>query len=324
MGLCYLLYGGIFVDLKLKYYNDGSGLFRPGESVYINKVTEKSKSHLHAHDFIEIAYVASGEGIHRIGDKEYSVSRGDLFIINYDVPHEFRSFPEPEKPGLVVYNCIFKPEFIDYTLINCNDFYDITHHFLFQSLFPYEDEEPDRIKISPDECDEIENLYGKMLMEYTQMKAGYIEIIRAYTIELLVTIFRLLKARSNVEDKITVKRKQMIENVMRYLKENYNKNLKLEDLAMMYFFSRSYFCKLFREVTGMTVSEYIQKIRIQEACRLLRQTRKTVLEILQLVGYKDIKFFNNVFKRNTGETPGNYRKKYGVYNEVNAVDEKGG
>lgn len=293
---------------SLAYYSTGENVFRSGEAIYINRATEQAESHLHAHNFIEIAYVASGEGIHKIEGMEYTVSKGDLFVINYDVAHEFRSFSDPSQPRLIVYNCIFKPEFLDYTLINCKDFSDIAHHFLFRSLFPHEDNRSCDIKLLGKDSVEIESLYTKMYTEYIDASKGYIEMLRAYVILLLVTIFRLYAETDRSDDQMNIRHKQMIEKVMVYMKENYRREVKLEELSMMSFFSRNYFCKLFKETTGMTVSEYIQKLRIEEACSLLQNTNKTILEISLEVGYRDLKFFTEVFKRLTGKTPGSYRK----------------
>jgi len=58
----------------------------------------------------------------------------------------------------------------------------------------------------------------------------------------------------------------------------------------------------------VTVSEYIQKIRIEEACNLLRNSNYKVILIAQMVGYKDIKHFNEIFKKITGMTPSSYKK----------------
>ena len=269
--------------------------------------TEKTETHLHTHDFIEIAYVASGEGVHQIADQSYTVSKGDIFVINYDIAHQFRSYSDLSLPRLVVYNCIFRPEFVDYSLINCKDFSEITHHFLFNSLFPEEERGACDIKIIGEDCLEIEDLYMKMYREYTLKTKGYIEMLRAYVITLLVTIFRLYSVNKEAKSKINMQRKEIIENAITYMQQNYNKDLKIENISMKSFLSRNYFCKLFKECTGMTAIEYIQKLRIRKACDLLKKTDKTVLEIAEQVGYNDIKFFNEVFKRYVGKTPGAYR-----------------
>ena len=286
----------------------GNNFFRNGESIYVNKAIEEVEPHPHSHDFLEIAYVTSGRGIHRIGDVEYCVSQGDLFIINYNILHEFRSLQDQSESRLIVYNCVFNPDFLDYSLVNCKDFSDITHHFLFRSLFPEEGENKSDIRLHGRDSRGIEDLYEKMFREYHLKENGYIEILRAYVIELLITIFRTFRKSSMLEEGIDSQRRQVIEKVMLYMKHNYTQELKLEDLSLMAFLSRNYFCKQFKDVTNMTVMEYAQKIRMEEACRLLLDTDKKVIDIISEVGYRDIKFFNQVFKRKTGMTPSEYRK----------------
>jgi AraC family L-rhamnose operon transcriptional activator RhaR len=299
---------GIFMKNQLNYYNTGKGMFREGETIYINKAFEEPQPHLHAHDFIEIAYVASGCGIHRIKDKEYSVSKGDLFIIDHDVPHEFRSLSGNPKVDLIVYNCIFQPEFLDYSLVNCRDFSNITNNLLFKSIFPEEIESPADIKLLEQDNRDIFLIYEKMYHEYHFMNPGYIELLRAYLIELLITVFRAYRKINQAQGAVESNRNKIIENVMSYLKSNYTQNLKLEDLSTMAFLSRNYFCKLFKDTTGMTVFEYTQRLRIDEACKMLSETDKKVSHIAAEVGYNDLKFFTQIFKRNTGKTPGEYRK----------------
>lgn len=294
---------------SLVYYDTGEKVFQPDEWVYINKAYEEPTPHLHAHDFIEIAYVASGQGIHRMGGQEYTVSKGDIFIINYNIPHEFRSSPNLSHPRLFVYNCIFKPEFIDYSLVNCKDFSGLTHHILFNSLFPEEKESSPDIRVVDSESAGIEDLYGRMFREYTIKEPGYIEVLRSNVIELLVKIFRQYHRKDPALKGAEAQRRQIIETVIQYMKSNYTQELKLEDLSMMAFLSRNYFCKLFKDSTGMTVFEYAQKIRMDEACRLLKGTDKKVVDIALDVGYKDVKFFNQVFKKIMGKTPVEYKRQ---------------
>lgn len=287
----------------------GEKYFRDGETVFINRVVLKEKTLWHAHDFIEIAYVASGYGKHVVGNQEYSVSKGNLFIINYNTPHEF--IPLGNLAGdMLIYNCIFKPEFLDYSMVNCNDFSDVAGSFLFRSFFPDEcmDTDYEDIKLIDYFDVKISELFEKMHDEYEKQEKGYIEIIRAYVIELLVTIFRFFEKKKMPNENLETGRRNIIGKVMEYIKDNYMHDIRLEELSMMAFLSPTYFSRLFKEHTGLTVSEYTQRIRVEEACRLLTQTDKKVIEIAGEVGYKDIKFFNKVFKRNTGKTPFEFRR----------------
>jgi YesN/AraC family two-component response regulator len=60
---------------------------------------------------------------------------------------------------------------------------------------------------------------------------------------------------------------------------------------------------------NMTFSSYLQKVRINNACRLLANTNNKIEEIAHFVGYSDTKFFNSIFKKVLGSTPREYRNK---------------
>lgn len=100
---------------------------------------------------------------------------------------------------------------------------------------------------------------------------------------------------------------QIVESTLKYLKENYHKHLSLDDLAAQAFLSKDYFARLFRETTGMPISALLQKIRIEEACKLLTNTSMKVDDIALQCGFSDIKYFYNAFKKHTGLTPRQYR-----------------
>jgi AraC family L-rhamnose operon transcriptional activator RhaR len=295
----------------LIYRDTGEIFFNNGNSIYINCFCESSEPHLHIHDFIEISYVASGTGIHILGDKEYEVCEGDLFLINYHIPHEFRSIASPRTSPLSVYNCVFKPDFINANLIDFKDFTDVIHYLSFRSIFSLESDNIDDIKIIGGENINLEAIFKKMLKEFTNQEEGYIELLRGYLIELLIKIFRSLKKSDKTENSMMSHHTKLIDQSIQYLKTNYSINVKLSDLASRSFLSPAYFCKLFKDYTGITISEYVQKLRIEEACNLLKLTDDKIIVITQKVGYKDIKHFNDVFKRLTGMTPSVYRKSHG-------------
>lgn len=290
------------------YRDTGEQFFRHGHSIFLNYISESPKPHLHVHDFIEISYVASGTGIHILGDKTYEVGKGDLFLINYDVPHEFRSFDSPSAAPLEVYNCVFKPDFIDVNLIDYMDFSDVIHYLSFRSIFTIEADHVDDVKILGGGNSAIEAIYRKMLEEFTRQEEGYVELLRAYLIELLIHIFRVLKKSGKAGGAAMTHHAKLIEQSKQYLRANYALGAKLNELASQSFLSPTYFCKLFKDYTGTTISEYVQSLRIEEACQLLQHTDEKIIAIAQKVGYKDIKHFNEVFKKLTGMTPSSYRK----------------
>lgn len=284
-------------------YNSGERLFRRGEEIFMNRCTEKKSEHLHAHDFIELAYITSGKGIHRIGSREYRVGKGDLFVINYDVPHEFRSVPSLDSGGLHVCNCVFRPQFLDRSLVHSRCFSDLYHIFLFSSLG--EEGADNDLHLIGRDTREIGWLYDRMYQEYTGRPYGYLDMLRACLVQLLILILRAWHGGENEERHLRGKR--YFEKAIRFMQQHYQEDIKLEDLAAMSFLSTSYFCISFKKCTGMTVLKYIQQLRIEEACDLLRSTDRKVVDIAQAVGYSDLKFFNRLFKSVTGLTPSAWR-----------------
>jgi len=286
----------------------GDKLFRKNELVYINRSDELQEycRIMHIHDFIEIAYVISGSGVHFVGEKQYEIVKGDLFVINSDVPHGF--FPKDANScSPIVYNCIFMPQFLDLSLFSVSHFDDVLSSFLFKSLFPDDFTPQPDLKVSGAEFHEIGILFEKMYSEYKQMQMGYSDILRAYLIELIIKIFRLLDESSSIRP--AHKNQELINRAIEYMKINYTSDISLSHLAMKSFISKNYFSALFKEVTGTNVSDYIQNLRIEQACILLKNSDMKVIDISSQVGFNDIKFFYDVFKKIIGKTPGYFRKQ---------------
>ncbi|WP_426452430.1 helix-turn-helix domain-containing protein [Paenibacillus sp. S-38] len=92
---------------------------------------------------------------------------------------------------------------------------------------------------------------------------------------------------------------------MSYIDRNYAAELRLGELASQANLSERQFSRLFRRQTGMTFTDYVQSIRMDAACRMLKHSRISVGEIAAAVGYSDLKFFHRLFKKkNRGYSPG--------------------
>lgn len=94
---------------------------------------------------------------------------------------------------------------------------------------------------------------------------------------------------------------------LRYLHENYHTNISLKTLAMLEHYHTSYYSQWFQKKNGVSVQEYLQKLRLQEAKRLLRETSYSVLAIAQQVGYEQQASLTRIFKQYEGMTPSAYR-----------------
>ena len=106
---------------------------------------------------------------------------------------------------------------------------------------------------------------------------------------------------------------RQIQNVMpeiiQHIENNYYKSLSLEELAQKSFYNPSYFSRIFKELYGKTLTEYITEKRINEAIKLLENSEMTIEEICRKVGYADKKHFYRMFKQKMNLTPGQYRRE---------------
>ena len=99
-----------------------------------------------------------------------------------------------------------------------------------------------------------------------------------------------------------------INKICRYIQNNYNSAIQLKQVADLIFLTESNFCKFFKKATGKTFSDYVNEIRINEACRLLIQSEKTINQISFECGFETLSYFNRVFLKKKNSTPSNYRK----------------
>ncbi|MGN0745629.1 MAG: response regulator [Aristaeellaceae bacterium] len=99
-----------------------------------------------------------------------------------------------------------------------------------------------------------------------------------------------------------------IERAKRFIARNYARNLSLSDLAEHLALHPNYISALFTKVSGMSFSQYLRRVRIEEACRLIRTTNDKFYLIGEQVGYPDPVHFARTFKAEVGCSPGEYRR----------------
>ncbi|MEH7380458.1 response regulator [Bacillus sp. JJ1533] len=99
-----------------------------------------------------------------------------------------------------------------------------------------------------------------------------------------------------------------IERVLLHIDHSLSKDVSLAEAAEKAHLSTSYFCKLFKKETGTNFNDYIVNVRLQEAARLLEHTSLKISEIANRLGYSDLAYFSNSFKKQNGITPSQYRK----------------
>ena len=73
-------------------------------------------------------------------------------------------------------------------------------------------------------------------------------------------------------------------------------------LAETSYVTESYFCRFFKKVTGVTVTDYLNKFRIEKAAYLLKNTTASIGRVSELIGFDDTNYFSRIFKKYTGMT----------------------
>ena len=115
--------------------------------------------------------------------------------------------------------------------------------------------------------------------------------------------FIIFNNQSNHADEPVKKAQKFIEN-------NFQNKISVDQLSLMFAVGRRSFERRFKRATNNTVTEYIQRVKIEAAKKSFETSRKNIYEVMYDVGYSDTKAFRGVFKKVTGMTPIDYRNKY--------------
>jgi AraC-like DNA-binding protein len=99
-------------------------------------------------------------------------------------------------------------------------------------------------------------------------------------------------------------------NMTGYIQKNYNRKIKIGDIAAAGSVCRSRCCKLFNKYIGQTPNNYLIRYRIQRSCEMLTQTNMSIIEISMACGFQSPGYFTQIFQKENGLTPKNYRNQH--------------
>lgn len=110
-----------------------------------------------------------------------------------------------------------------------------------------------------------------------------------------------------LEDAGAARMAQAAETMREYIRNNYMKEISMQDAARVMNYSDAYFCKLFKQCFDQNFTSYLTNFRVNEAKKLLKNRNISVKDVGMQVGYYDSNYFAKVFKRITGMIPSEYR-----------------
>lgn len=103
-----------------------------------------------------------------------------------------------------------------------------------------------------------------------------------------------------------------VEQCKYYIDQNYRKNLSLNDLSEYTGMNGAYLSHLFSQIEGMTIKDYLNKVRIERAQNLLKYSDRSIIEISDYIGFQSQSYFGRIFKKYTGKTPAQFRGQYQI------------
>lgn len=123
---------------------------------------------------------------------------------------------------------------------------------------------------------------------------------------------KLLKCFSSIEKSMKTGVKESVnyvDSALAYIEDNFMKGISSVDVADFVNLNRSYLFKIFKQQTGLSVSQYLIKYRMNKACGFFREYDFTVSEVAQMVGISDIYYFSKLFKKFMEISPTEYKKR---------------
>ncbi|UQZ32278.1 AraC family transcriptional regulator [Paenibacillus sp. PK3_47] len=282
----------------------GDPLF-PFELGYKNVKKQINELPDHLHDQYELVYIHQGKGVFFIDNTWYEKKQGDLFIIPGNTIHH--SLPHNEDP-IVSSALFFAPTLLAMERI------DDSYHSLLCFDFArkkrmYRIEQPAAL------VSVTETALGQIHQELADRKPGYHEAVKLITCQLLLQINRYIQSvsghRPAGEPRVGP---SWIKEVLHDIDEHPEREASLARLAERANVSAPHFSRVFKQLTTMNVTQYVNAKRVIRAKELLSRTDNNIHDISEQCGYETPTHFYRIFKAFTGMTPNKYRQNQsGMY-----------
>ena len=154
-------------------------------------------------------------------------------------------------------------------------------------------------------------MYDVLTTEFSNHSRSYKAVIEMEIIRYFIDFIRDNQKLTPVKDETAVHKSskyQTIYNIADYISDHYAEPITLDGLAGIFYLSKFYLSRSFKEVTGYGVNEYVNILRTKRAKQLLEETSLSISEIAATVGYESITYFEKVFKTYMSISPLKYRK----------------
>lgn len=271
----------------------------PNKHSFISrKLPLKSNDTVHSHRNFELNFIASGSGRRIVGDHISGFEKGDLVLMGPELPHcwEVLDTDKGEEPFCIVTH--FSEDIVN------SDFFKMPELEKVVDLLK-QSKRGLRFKIVDD------SQIRRTLKKMTSLKGleYYIEMLKIFNFLLNIEDREKLSNPINKSDSFS-ENLEKINKVYEYVFQNIQDGVKLEDAAAVLNMAPSSFCRFFKKKTNLTFMEYVKRVRVGIAAKLLAETDRQITQICFESGYNNLANFNHYFKNIMGKTPSDYRKSF--------------
>ncbi len=270
------------------------------EGMIIDRVVrdqEYSMAIKHFHDTYELYFLLEGERYYFIEKETYYVKTGDVVLINRQQVHKTSQAGSKSHDRILLQlnGKVLEPWLKSTGLPSLEkifeDFYGVS-------------------RLSEQEWEEMKGLLLGITEELENKSEGFEIMAKLKLSQILIMISRSRKRDMMIEmpSRVETPKHGRVHDVAEYLTFHCETGETLEELAERFFVSKSYLSKIFREVTGLSVNEYRNLARMRKAQKLLKNSRYSITEISELLGFESVTYFERVFKKHCAVTPLKFRK----------------
>lgn len=248
------------------------------ENYYYSKAIDRrySESTQHYHPHYEIYFMKEGRCRYFIDERSYDVEAGDIVFIPKGVIHRAHYFGQIHSR----------------LLINCTEQYipEVIQNSIDETRFIYRSKEIAK---------QAEKLFNQIENEYTQPDEFTKSALLCYTSQIFLL---MLRHPGNHEDATTGN--ELVDGVVKYIKQNYMNDIKLSETARMKSVSQEHLSRTFKACTGFGFNEYVTLLRLRQAEEMIKNNpEKTISEIAYECGFNDGNYFSYKFKKTYGIPP---------------------
>lgn len=267
---------------------------------------------LHTHSSLEIGCCISGKGRFLFSEKCYEVRPGDVFVVNHRELHIAESDP-------------FDPS--TYIFINFHPSLLLGEDESLLLPFSYRPGHFDNhIPAGNPASMTIQSLVGQLYEELARKEQGYVTAAKSLLLQICVVLLRYYSAGFSESqwNRLTSSFRKL-DQVLRFMEEHFMDPIGLKDAARLTGLTLSGTSRFFQEALGRHFREHLTGLRVKEAKKWLAATDDAIADICFGCGFQSIATFYRVFKKETGLSPLEYRKRFGLnamIENAKAADEK--